>query len=139
MKIFVVDASVAVKWFIPEIYYEAALQLRNSEYELHVPKFMLLEIGNVLCKKQRQTELTREESALILKLLQSLPLHWHSDDIIFNQAVTIASETQRSLYDCMYLSLAILLDGLLVTADRKFYEALQNTPYKKYLIWVENL
>jgi predicted nucleic acid-binding protein len=139
MKIFVVDASVAVKWFIPEIYYEAALQLRNSEYELHVPKFVLLEIGNVLCKKQRQTELTREESALILKLLQSLPLHWHSDDIIFNQAVTIASETQRSLYDCMYLSLAILLDGLLVTADRKFYEALQNTPYKKYLIWVENL
>ncbi len=139
MKIFVVDASVAVKWFIPEIYYEAALQLRNSEYELHVPKFVLLEIGNVLCKKQRQTELTREESALILKLLQSLPLHWHSDNIIFNQAVTIASETQRSLYDCMYLSLAILLDGLLVTADRKFYEALQNTPYKKYLIWVENL
>ena len=100
---------------------------------------MLLEIGNVLCKKQRQTELTLEESALILKLLQSLPLHWHSDDIIFNQSVTIASETQRSLYDCMYLSLAILLDGLLVTADRKFYEALQNTPYKKYLIWVENL
>ena len=117
MKIFVVDANVAVKWFIPEIYYEAALQLRNSEYELHVPKFMLLEIGNVLCKKQRQTELTLEESALILKLLQSLPLHWYSDDIIFNQAVTIASETQRSLYDCMYLSLAILLDGLLVTAD----------------------
>jgi predicted nucleic acid-binding protein len=67
MKTFVVDASVAIKWFLPEIHSEAALRLRNANYELHVPKFLHLEIGNVLCKKQRQTELTQEESSLILE------------------------------------------------------------------------
>jgi len=139
MTILAVDASVAIKWFIPEVHSEAALRLRNPDYTLHVPEFMRLEIGNILCKKQRQTELTRQESLLILKLLQKLPLHWHEDEILFNQAMLLASETQRSLYDCMYLSLAVLLDGLVVTADRKFYDALLNTPYARKLLWIENI
>ncbi len=124
---------------MPEIHSEAALHLRNTEHALHVPKFLRLEIGNALCRKQRQTELTQEESTLILKLLQKLPLHWHSDNILFHQAFALASETKRSLYDCMYLDLAILLDGLLVTADRKFYDALQDTPHAERLVWVEDL
>lgn len=139
MNVFAVDASVAVKWFIPEIYSEASLRLRSSNYVLHVPELLRLEIGNVLCKKQRQTELTQEDSLLILKVLQHLPLHWHSDNIIFHQAILLAFETQRSLYDCIYLSLAVSLDGLLVTADRKFYNALQNTRYAERLRWIEDI
>ncbi len=139
MSVFAVDASVAIKWFVPEIHSEAALRLRHPDYALHVPKFLRLEIGNTLCKKQRQTELTQEDSLLILKLLQKLPLHWHADEIMFHQAMLLASATQRSLYDCMYLSLAVLLDGLLVTADRKFYDALLNTPYAERLLWVEDI
>nr|VFJ57112.1 MAG: hypothetical protein BECKDK2373B_GA0170837_106318 [Candidatus Kentron sp. DK] len=139
MSIFVVDASVAIKWFIPEIHGDTALRLHAPGNVLHVPNFLSLEIGNVLCKKQRQTELTREEALLILRLLQKLPLHWHPDDILFHGAFSLASETRRSLYDCMYLSLAALVDGLLITADRKFYDALQDTSHGKRLMWVEDL
>jgi predicted nucleic acid-binding protein len=125
MNIFVVDASVVIKWFVPEIHSEAALRLRNTNYDLLMPDLLRLEIGNTLCKKQRQTELTQEDSENILKLLPKLPLHWHCDDILFHQAFILASNTQRSLYDCMYLNLAMLLDGILVTVDRKFYDALR--------------
>jgi len=139
MNVFVVDASVAIKWFVPEIHSEAALRLKKANYDLHVPNLLRIEVGNTLCKKQRQTELNKKDSEEILKLLLKLPLHWHADNTLFHQAFALASNTQRSLYDCMYLNLAIVLDGILVTADRKFYDALQNTRYADFLIWVEDL
>lgn len=46
MSLYVVDAYVAVKWFVLEIHNEAALRLRHSAYQLHVPNFFLLEFGN---------------------------------------------------------------------------------------------
>jgi predicted nucleic acid-binding protein len=55
----VVDASVAVKWFLPEIHWEAAWRLRDSQIALQVPAFFELEFGNVLCKKVRRGELSR--------------------------------------------------------------------------------
>jgi predicted nucleic acid-binding protein len=33
VKIYVVDACVAIKWFVPEIHKEAARQLRNPSYQ----------------------------------------------------------------------------------------------------------
>jgi len=50
---YVVDASVAIKWFIPEIHSEASLQARRSGTRLHVPALLTLELGNVLAKKIR--------------------------------------------------------------------------------------
>lgn len=47
MSRYVVDASVAIKWFLPEIHSEEALRLRISRDRLHVPALMTLELGNV--------------------------------------------------------------------------------------------
>ena len=45
MNTYVVDANVAIKWFVPEIYQEAARRLRQSDYVLQVPDFLFLEFG----------------------------------------------------------------------------------------------
>jgi predicted nucleic acid-binding protein len=137
--IYVVDTSVAVKWYIPEIYQEAAEKLFDSRYELHVPEFFLLEFGNFLGKKYRRGELGLAESKFILGELRNLSLTWHRDELLFPMAFDLTHETHRSLYDCLYLSLAIAIDGQMVTADLKFYESLKTGPYANWLLWVEDI
>ena len=86
-----------------------------------VPGFLTLELGNVIAKKIRRGELTRENGRTILKELRHLPLQRHADDRLFPAAYELALNTQQSLYDCLYLALAEVVEGRMVTADRKFY------------------
>ncbi len=139
MKCYVVDASVAIKWFLPEIHSEAALRLRRSHFRLHVPAFMTLELGNVIAKKIRRAELTPAEGEMIVMALEDLALQRHADARLFPSAYQLAVNTQRSVYDCLYLALAEAVDGAVVTADRKFYAALANGPYGSKVMWVEDL
>ena len=139
MSGYVVDASVAIKWFIPEIHSEAALQVRRSHERLHVPAFMTLELGNVIAKKIRRGELTQEDGKTILKELRHLPLQRHADKRLFPAAYALALDTQQSLYDCLYLALAEAVNGRMITADRKFYQALTGGLYNQRLMWVEDL
>jgi len=139
MKTFVVDSSVAIKWYLPEIHKEAAERLLNPTYQLHVPHLFLLEFINVVCKKRRRREINAEESDFIISEIQQVPLKWHDDRLLLSKAYEIANATQRSLYDCLYLSLAVSLDNEMVTADLKFYEALKMGKYIKWLCWVENI
>lgn len=139
MSRYVVDASVVIKWFIPEIHSEVALQARHSRARLHVPALMTLEFGNAIAKKIRRGELTRAEGDVILKELKLLPLQRHADERLFPAAYQLALDTQRSVYDCLYLALAESVDGIMVTADHKFYSSLTGGTYGRRVLWVENL
>ncbi len=139
MNIYVVDACVVVKWFIPEIHSESAWRLHHPDYQLHVPGLLLLEFGNVVNKKQRRGEISAIESEFMINKLRTAPLKWHQDELLFLHAFKIAHETDRSLYDCIYLSLAILLNSQMVTADLRFYDALKRSAYATRLLWVENI
>jgi predicted nucleic acid-binding protein len=139
VNIYVVDASVAIKWYIPEKHSEAARRLHNQAYCLHVPDFFMLEVGNIVCKKRRRNEMSLEVSELIINDVQTVSLEWHRDEPLFSKAYEIANETYRSLYDCLYLSLAVSLEGQMVTADSRFYEALKDGDYAERLLWVEDI
>lgn len=139
MSGYVVDASVAIKWFIPENHSDAALLVTRLHEHLHVPAFMVLELGSVIAKKIRRKELTRAEGSTILKELRHLPLQRHADERLFPAAYELALDTQQSLYDCLYLALAEVVEGRLITADRKFYRALAAYPFHDRLVWVEDL
>jgi predicted nucleic acid-binding protein len=136
---FIVDASVAVKWFLPEIYSNHARRLRRAEYRLHVPAFFRLEFGNVLCKKLRRGEIDTDTSLAILRESRRLPLRRHRDEAIFPGAFSVAVQTGRSLYDSMHVALAVSLKGPVVTADRRLFEGLSGTPYETNVTWVEQL
>ena len=139
MSGYVVDASVAIKWFLPEIHSESAVQARRLRQRLHVPAFLTLELGNVIAKKIRREELTRADGETILKELRHLPLQRHADERLFPAAYELAIDTRQSLYDCLYLALAEAVDGRLITADRKFHNTLAGGPYGRLLVWVEDL
>ncbi len=139
MRSYVVDASVSVKWFLPEIHSEAARRLQNPIYNLHVPAFSLLEFTNILCKKVRRKELSKEDSETALETFRALPLQWYPDTDLLPVSFKIAHLTQRNLYDCIYLALAIAIEGQFTTADQKFCKALKKSDFREYLCWVEDI
>lgn len=139
MTLFVVDASVGLKWFVPEVYSESAIKLRNPTFQLHAPALFDVEIGNILWKKMRRGELSRVEADAILTQLPLLPIVRHTDAPFIPAAVDMAEKIQRTVYDCLYLVLAMQIGGQLVTADERFYNSLSNTSLANAMLWVENI
>ena len=63
MSAFVVDASVAVKWFFPEVHEADALRLIHGRHDLLVPDVFFSEFGNALWKRLRRRETTTAVAA----------------------------------------------------------------------------
>jgi predicted nucleic acid-binding protein len=51
-------------------------------------------------------------------------------------ALEFALRTRRTVYDCLYLALAVETQAVLVTGDRKFANALTATPLAKQILWI---
>jgi predicted nucleic acid-binding protein len=60
VSILVVDASVVVKWFVPEIHSDAARRLLVLPHEYLAPDLLFAETANTIWKKIRREELTAE-------------------------------------------------------------------------------
>ena len=54
-------------------------------------------------------------------------------------AFDLADRTQRTVYDCLYLALAVQLGGRMVTADQRLYKSLAGTPWAGHICWVGDL
>lgn len=140
MSTYVVDASVAVKWFFNEPLSEEASRLLEPYHVLHVPDFFALEIDSVLCKKNRRGEISEEETMEIRSALGSFPLQRHPFKMMTDPAFELAVQTQSSPYDCLYLVLAIVLGAKMVTADRRFYDNISKSRLTaENLCWVADL
>ena len=139
MNKFIVDSGVGLKWFVAEIHQKDAQRFQNPAYELHVPAFFDVEVANILWKKLRRGELTKSEVDTILGQLPLLPISRHAEPAFLAEAFEIAHQNDRTVYDSIYLALAIRLGGQAVTADRRLYNAVAATPLAKHICWVEDV
>ena len=124
MKVFVIDASVAVKWYIPENHSNEAvyfLQLQKSgQAKLVAPELIIAELGNVLWKKEQSGELVKSEVKLIAETISSsFPAKLIDDRLLLPAALELALDLKMTLYDSLYLALAVVKKAVLVTADKK--------------------
>ena len=134
------DASIGVKWFVQEVHSVEARAWRSGPDSLNAPAYFFdLEIANVLWKKVRRAEISRAEADLILGQLPALPMARHSENPLIAPAFNLADRTGRTVYDCLYLALAVQLSGRMLTADQRFYNSLAATPWASYLRWVTDL
>jgi predicted nucleic acid-binding protein len=137
LSTYVVDASVAAKWFAPdEDHADAAFALLEHNPRLHAPDFFLLELDNLFCKWARRGIVTPDETEEMRRELRKQTIVYYPFAEIQDHAFALANETGRALYDCLYLALAILIDGVMVTADKKFHDDLANTPLAGRVAWV---
>jgi predicted nucleic acid-binding protein len=139
MSRYVVDANVAIKWYLPEVHDEAARRLLENGHTLIVPDLLFSECGNILWKRVRSGQMTKEEAQTVLQSLGSLDLDVSPSWPLVLPALEIACQTDRSVYDSLYLALAIREGTVMATADEKFYNALKTTPIASSLLWVEDI
>ncbi len=133
----IIDASVAIKWFVPEVHSAEARRWRNGPDELHVPAFFFdVEIANILWKKVRRAEITREDADLIVAQLPLLPMARHLETPLLPVALDLAIRIDRTVYDCLYLALAVQLGGRMVTADERLHNSLAGTAWSSCVCWV---
>jgi predicted nucleic acid-binding protein len=123
----VVDASVAVKWFVEgdwaesEDHVDHALELllaiRNGAVELWQPPHFLAEVMAVLARKKAAA------AAQDLADLLNLDMRYVESSGIYNTALDLAICCQHHLFDTLYHAVALHTPGaLLVTADRRYYD-----------------
>ncbi len=133
MKPLVVDASVVVKWFIPEYGSIKAIKLLNSSNGLSAPDIIRAEVGNILWKLYTRRLLTSDEAFQIIENFLSLPVEICSSESLLASAFEIASATGRTVYDSLYLALAVERDTAVVTADQRLVNALKNTYFAGFV------
>jgi predicted nucleic acid-binding protein len=119
----VVDASVAVKWVLPEPDSDRAAALRKSEDDIIAPSLVIAEIGNALWKSALRGDIGTAEASEALQLAVShfariVPL----DDLAV-RATELAIDLRHPIYDCFYLALAERERVPIVSADSKLLAA----------------
>jgi predicted nucleic acid-binding protein len=135
---FVLDASVAVKWYLFEDHSEDARALLNAATEFSVPDFFYAEVANVFWKRLRRNEITRGDAASYYRLLEEVPLAVHDSKALAADALALAADNTATVYDHLYLSLALRDGRPLVTADRVFYEMVVEGPHAPSIVWVRD-
>ena len=123
MKIFVVDASIAVKWVVEEQETQQALALRNNA-RLMAPDLLVAECANILWKKARRGELSSEEADLAARLLERSDIELLPMRGLMPAATRIAIALSHPAYDCVYLALALAKQTRYVTADDRLIRKL---------------
>lgn len=138
MSTCVVDASVAAKWLMQEIHSDAAERLLSPGNRLLVPDFIFNELGNVVWKKVRAKSMTESEGIELISTMDHFQVSIFTSRLLTRSAFLLAVQVDRSFYDSLYLALAISQKCQLVTADRKFYNAIHAGPLAKHVRWIED-
>jgi predicted nucleic acid-binding protein len=131
VSLLVVDASVAAKWFLPavgETLTDEALELlrRYAEGDVRfvVPDLFWAEFANILWKAVRQGRVTRTTAELAIGAMKGRNLPTVPSLELLEEAFIIATTFRRSVYDGLYVALAVRLRAELVTADERLARSL---------------
>jgi predicted nucleic acid-binding protein len=138
MSRLVVDASVVVKWFLPEVRADAALRLAASDRAFLAPDLLAAELANALWKKRLRREVEGTDAAGILENFRRVAIETFALMPLLPTAFAIASAAGHSFYDCLYVALAEREDCPLVTADRRFYQAFAGGHLGHRMLWIES-
>lgn len=120
----VVDASVAVKWLLPETGSEAAMNLLRARDILVAPDLLRVEVASAITRRARRGELDADDAKATLRLWIEMleegvvQLTANMDDL--REAGHLAIQLAHPIQDCLYLALARRQSAKLVTADRMF-------------------
>ena len=131
MNTLVLDASVAVKWAMPlakEPLTDESLRLfkryRDGEFDFCVPDVFWAEVGNVLWKGVRRGRWSRNDAEITAEDFRVRDFVTISSLVLLPEALRIAFDYDRAVYDCLYVALAIQQKTDLVTADERMANAL---------------
>ena len=118
----VVDASVAVKWVLPEADSHLALAVCARGVPLMAPSLLVEETANVVWQRLRRGELTRDQAIDAARVAIGLVSTIVPVGNLYEGALRSAIDLDHPVYDCFYIALALRSQAPLATADRKMGE-----------------
>ena len=127
MSDFVLDASLALQWFLEdETDRQYSLQVLNSiaESRAFVPQLWFYEIGNGLLMAYRRKRITMDQMDAFLARLKALPVESALDATTELFDLPVLAQTHGlTNYDAAYLAAAIHMNLPLATADKRLRNA----------------
>lgn len=122
----IVDASVAIKWFVEETLHDEARHLFKYQREIQAPDFILVEVANVAWKKAVRKEISNEQARTIVDMIpEYIPLLIPSLKLL-RRATELAIELTHPVYDCLYLACVGEENDVVVTADKRFFNKVRD-------------
>ncbi len=126
----VVDASVAVKWFVEERGSSAARTILARGETILAPELVLVEASNTAWKKTKRKEITPEQGEA---MVGALPLYFDrlvEAGILITRAYALACRLNHPVYDCLYLALAEMESIKMITDDTRLIKAVAGTEFR---------
>ena len=123
MSVFVVDASVVLKWFFPGTHSADARRLLATAHQYVAPDLLFPEVGSAVWERVRRGELSSDEGQRLIDDIADVAVETIAMRGLIGEACAIAMASGQTVYDSTYLALAVRLDTQLVTADQRLWNA----------------
>jgi predicted nucleic acid-binding protein len=126
---YVLDASVAVSWVLPETLSAKAVRVRNDYrkglHDLIAPDIFPGEVANALTRAERKKIIKPPQGTKRFIAAMRFAPDLHPYLPLLSRAFAISSAMRVAVYDCLYVILAEQEGCELLTADEKLVNNLQ--------------
>jgi len=122
MNVYVLDASAWLRLFLhdgPDVpgLEQAAQEVEKGAASFAAPELILAEAGHALMRKVRRRQIRDAEWRELWQDMRLVPLDLLSIDERMDDALELAMQHNLSVYDALYLAVAVHLGATLFTAD----------------------
>ena len=128
---YVIDASVATKWLLPETDSSAALTVLDaaqaSRVALVAPALIGLEFGHVPGKELRRGRCDAATAGRLWSAFRGLPIALVSARVLQDRAFLLSVTRRITMYDALYVAVAEAEGVPLITADAGLIAALKGS------------
>ncbi|KAB2875815.1 MAG: type II toxin-antitoxin system VapC family toxin [Pseudorhodoplanes sp.] len=134
----IVDASVALKWFVTEPGSDLAIALLQSQ-PLAAPDFLLIELRAALWTRVRRNLSSLEDIRRAENEMAGIGIPLRPSSDFVRNAFDIALQLSHPIYDCLYLATALGINDLLVTADQRFLQVASASRYSGQVVALSSI
>lgn len=134
----VVDASAAIRWFMPAVPGQAPHGLPATDDALVAPDLFIAEVRSAALTYLRKGELKREQARAMIDTIDQLMAGYFPLDDFREAAWTMALDYDHSPYDCFYIAVAESIGSSLVTADERLIRKFASTGHARHIVHLQD-
>lgn len=124
----IVDASVALKWYLSDEPHAAnARAILDAGETLIAPDIVIAEVCNAAWRGVRAGRIDQTQARAIARSMPRLFGALVGGSALAERGVEIANRLDHAVYDCFYLALSEARDVPLITADGRLLRKLRGT------------
>ena len=130
----VLDASVVAKWIFLEEDSGKAEQLLKDHSSFLVPDLFYVEMDAIIGKKVRKKDLEASDAHRKRGQVQRIAVNVIYHQTLAKLAFDISVSLPVTVYDALYLALAMDNQTIMWTADNRLVRGLSNTSLSKHVV-----